>query len=97
MTYQRRQDDNKNKIFAFEGGGLGGREERSSKNACFHGKRHDNRILKVEMLLSRNFVVIAQAPNLQGALQRAIDQWSENPKSASDRMAIGHQTALEDT
>ena len=29
---------------------------------CFRGKRHDNKILKVQMLLSRNFVVIAQAP-----------------------------------
>ena len=29
---------------------------------CFRGKRHDNRILKVKILLSRNFVVIAQAP-----------------------------------
>ena len=32
------------------------------QNAFFHGKRHDNRILKVKILLSRNFVVMAQAP-----------------------------------
>ena len=33
-----------------------------SKTAIFHGKRHDNQILKVKILLSRNFVVMAQAP-----------------------------------
>ena len=43
------------------GGGWGGREEESSKKRFFHGKRHDNKILKVEILLSRNYVVIAQA------------------------------------
>ena len=32
------------------------------QNAIFHGKRHDNKILKVKILLSRNFVVMAQAP-----------------------------------
>ena len=31
-------------------------------NAIFHGKRHDNKILKVKLLLSRNLVVMAQAP-----------------------------------
>ena len=33
---QRRRDDNKNKIFAFEGGGLGGREE-NPKTLVFVG------------------------------------------------------------
>ena len=33
------------------------------QNAIFHGKCHDNRILKVRILLSRNFVVMAKAPN----------------------------------
>ena len=28
----------------------------------FRGERHDNKILKVQIRLSRNFVVIAQAP-----------------------------------
>ena len=32
------------------------------QNAIFRGKRHDNKILKVKILLSRNFVVMAQAP-----------------------------------
>ena len=53
--FQRRRDDNKNKIFAFEGGGgPWGPRGTSSKNACFRGKRHDNKILNVQLLLSRN-------------------------------------------
>ena len=35
-----------------------------SKNAIFHGKRHDNKILNVKILLSNNFVVMAQAPKI---------------------------------
>ena len=53
--YQRRRDDNKNKIFTFEGAGPWGQRGKSSKNAGFRGKRHDNNILKVQ-------IVIAQAP-----------------------------------
>ena len=34
---QRRRDDNKNKIFTFEGGGLGGREENRPKTFVFVG------------------------------------------------------------
>ena len=52
------------KFSLFEGGGLGGREE-NRPNRCFfffRGKRHDKINLKVQILLSRNFVVIAQAP-----------------------------------
>ena len=56
---QRRRDDNKNKSFAFEGGGLGAERKNRPKNACFRGKRHDNKILKADILLSRNFVVIS--------------------------------------
>ena len=43
---QRRRDDNKNKIctFFWGGGGIGGQRGKSSKNACFRGKRHDNKI-----------------------------------------------------
>ena len=60
---RRRRDNNKNKIFAFEGGGGGlGAERKIFQNAVFRGKRHDNKILNVQILLSRNFVVIAQAP-----------------------------------
>ena len=33
-----------------------------SKNAVVLGKRHENKILKVQISMSRNFVVIAQAP-----------------------------------
>ena len=35
-----------------------------SKTFFFHGKRHDHKILKVKILLSRNFVVMAQAPKI---------------------------------
>ena len=61
---QRQRDDNKNKISAFEGGGPRGQRGKPPKNAVFRWKRHDNKILKVFFLLSRNFVVVAQAPSL---------------------------------
>ena len=48
-------------LFRGGGGGQGGREENCPKR-YFHGKRHDNKISKVQILLSRNFVVMAQAP-----------------------------------
>ena len=38
-----------------------GMEGRITQNYCFLGKRHDNIILKVQILLSRNFVVFAYA------------------------------------
>ena len=41
-----------------------GAERKIGQNAVFHGKRHENKILKVQILLSRNFVVIAQAPKI---------------------------------
>ena len=37
-----------------------GRRGESCKNTVFRGKRHDNKILTVQIVLSRNFVVIAQ-------------------------------------
>ena len=114
LVFQRRRDDNKNKIFDFlrkGGGGLGGREGRddnkkkifdilrggdnknkifdflggggrgggalgaerkiSSKTLFFffRGKRHDNKILKVQILLSRNLVVMAQPPSFAEIFQ----------------------------
>ena len=44
-----------------------GAERKIVQNAIFRGKRHDNKILKVKILLSRNFVVMAQAPK-RGAI-----------------------------
>ena len=41
------------KFSLFGGGGLGGREE-DRPNAVFRSKRHDNKILKVQILLSRS-------------------------------------------
>ena len=59
---QRKRDDNINKICAFQGGVGRGAGREIVQNAIFRGKRHDNKILKVKILLSRNFVVMAQAP-----------------------------------
>ena len=59
---KRTRDDNKNKICAFQGGLGRGAGRKIVQNAIFQGKRHDNKILKVKFLLSRNFVVMAQAP-----------------------------------
>ena len=44
-----------------------GTERKIVQNAIFHGNRHDNKILKVNILLSRNFVFMAQAPTLAKA------------------------------
>ena len=52
-----------------------GAERKSSKNAGFRGKRHDNKILKVQILLSRNFVVIAQAPALEQPRFAPVQHW----------------------
>ena len=68
---QRERDDNKNKICAFQGGVGRGAGRKIVQNTIFHGKRHDNKILKVKILLSRNFVVIAQAPSQCQAFFRA--------------------------
>ena len=76
---QRRRDDNNNKICTFEGGGPWGQRGQSSKNAVFRGKRHDNQILKVQIVLSRNFVVIAQATIFLGS----DDSHTTPPKSAT--------------
>ena len=70
---QRRRDDNKNKIFSlFEGGGGWGQRGKSSKTLFFRGKCHDNKILKVQILLSRYFVVIAHAPTKSGSRQKSL-------------------------
>ena len=57
----RRRDDNKNIFLLLRGGGSWEQRGKSSQNAVFRGKCHDNKILKVQIVSSRNFVVIAQA------------------------------------
>ena len=53
--------------FALFKGGVGrGAGRIIVQNAIFHGKRDDNKSLKVKILLSRNFVVMAQAPTCKG-------------------------------
>ena len=44
------------------GGAALGAERKIVQKRCFLAKRHDHTIMKVQFLLSRNFVVIAQAP-----------------------------------
>ena len=64
--------------FALFRGGVGrGAGWKIVQNAIFHGKRHDNKILKAKILLSRNFVVMALAPTnigfcgiLKGVVQK---------------------------
>ena len=66
---------------------MGGREENRPKCCFFRGKRHDNRIiLKVQILLSRNCVVIAQAPTL-APLRKNGDTFSiKAPKECSKKV-----------
>ena len=46
-------------------------EMKIGQKCCFLGKRHDNLILNVQILSSRNFVFIAQAPILKlGCLEK---------------------------
>ena len=64
------------KFALFRGGGGQGAGRKIVENAIFHGKRHDNNILKVKILLSRNFVVMAQAPIL-------LSHFMRNPEKSS--------------
>ena len=78
--FQRRRDGNKNNIFAFEGGGAGGQRGKLSTNAVsyfFRGKRHNNKFLKMQILLSRNFVVIAQVPRVSSDKAIIINRLGE--------------------
>ena len=86
---QRRRDDNKNKVFASEGGGPWGQRGKSSKSACFRGKRHDNKNLKVQISLSRHFVVIAQAPNLYSEEVSELKWTDKNNIGLNEQ--FGHQ------
>ena len=54
LKSQRQRDENNNKICVFERGGHWGAERKIVQNAVFLGKRHDNKNLKVQILLSRN-------------------------------------------
>ena len=65
---QRRRDDNKNKSAHLRGGGALEAKRNIVQNAVCRGKRHDNIILKVQVLLSKNVVVIGQAPRERNGL-----------------------------
>ena len=55
------------KFALLRGWALGAERKIVQKMLFFVGKRHDNKILNVRIILSRNFVVIAQAQISQGA------------------------------
>ena len=74
LFFQRKRDDNKNNICVFQGWVGRGAERKIFQNAIFRGKRHDNKILNVKILLSRNFVVMAQAHLFGGS--QVIIIWS---------------------
>ena len=57
-----RRNDNINKIYVLEGVGEGKISGRSSKNAVFLGKFHDNKMWNFANFIVRNFVVIWEAP-----------------------------------
>ena len=60
------------KFSLFEGGGALGAERKVGQNAFFSWEKcHDNEILKVQILLSRTLVVIAQAPIFNLSTKRA--------------------------
>ena len=82
LENQRKRDDNKNKICTFQGGPwAGGQGGKLSKTLFFYGKRHDNKILKVKMLLSRKFVVMAQTSREGRDFEDARDCSSEKTPS----------------
>ena len=68
-----------------------GAERKIVQNAIFHGQRHDNKILKVKTLLSRNFVVMAQAP-IQNECQKEIQRGNNVVKLTS--RAVGEADLL---
>ena len=71
--------------FALFRGGVGrGAERKIVQNAIFHGKRHDNKILNAKIVLSRNFVVMAQAPRMPD-----IENSWEAAKKTCSRMSSG--------
>ena len=52
-----------------------GAEKRIVQDAVFRGKRHDTKILNVQISSSRNFVVIAQAPRVIAAIRITSGRW----------------------
>ena len=81
----QRRRDNKNKTCVFRGGW--GQRGKSSQNAVFLEQRHDNNILKVQITLLRNFVVIAQSPRDITEV-RGVRDSSAKPEVASKRMVF---------
>ena len=64
IVYQRRRNDNINKICILEGVGEGENLRKIVQNAVFPGTFHDNKIWKFCEFYVRNFVVIWEAPSI---------------------------------
>ena len=95
---QRQPDDNKYNFFAFQGGHLRGQRGNIVQKRFFFfcGKRRDNKILKVDILLSRNFVVIEQAPSKHRATGVLL-HLSRDRGMCFGRVTKGQQLQLEQT
>ena len=65
-------------------------ERKIVQNAFLCGKRHDNKTLKVQILLSRNFVVIAQAPNHIESDRTFVPSGPEIPKDLQQALDRPH-------
>ena len=81
------------KFAFFRGGGGAGRK--IVQNAIFRGKRHDNKILKVKILLSRNFVVMAQAPIIVSPLNLFQGCFGSSPKAPLRQGTLKRHPQLE--
>ena len=62
LIFQRWRDDKEEITCLLRGVGLGGREGNDPKALFFAGSATTKHFLKVKILVSRNLVVIAQAP-----------------------------------
>ena len=74
VNFRRRRDDNKNRICGFEGGGQVGAKRKIVQDAFFCGKRHDNTILKVQIVLSRNLLLLRSLLNVSGILYSSFQE-----------------------
>ena len=66
------------KFAILRGGGALGAKRKIVQNAVFHGKSHDSQILKLQILSSRIFVVIAQAPRYHMPCDTFSLIWSDS-------------------
>ena len=74
-----------------------GAERKIVQNDVFRGKRHDKKILKVKILVSRNSVVVAQAPttfaqrSAQDRIEKEVVASSRPTPSSKSRHGCGER------